>query len=135
MPTEHMARVCREAGVPDDKLVVIGEPVDTDFFSPEHVSSTGGPVELPGKREGDFAFLSVFKWEERKGWDVLLEAFFTEFSADDAVVLYILTNNYHSECGLRAASSAPRRTSAALTAADVLQRGLRRGSAQRGGPR
>ena len=32
-----------------------------------------------------YKFLSVFKWEFRKGWDVLLSAFLTEFTADDDV--------------------------------------------------
>lgn len=43
-----------------------------------------------------FAFLSIFKWEERKGWRFLFEAYLREFSAADPVVLYILTSNYHS---------------------------------------
>ncbi|CAN0464262.1 unnamed protein product, partial [Discosporangium mesarthrocarpum] len=30
-----------------------------------------------------FVFLSVFKWEDRKGWDILLEAFFSEFGTGD----------------------------------------------------
>ena len=49
-------------------------------------------------------FLSVFKWEERKGWDVLLKAYFDEFkhAGDDSnVVLVILTNAYHSSDGTR----------------------------------
>ena len=31
-----------------------------------------------------FRFLSVFKWEQRKGWDVLLSAFLLEFEAEAA---------------------------------------------------
>ena len=38
-----------------------------------------------------FSFLSVFKWEERKAWDVLLEAYLREFSRGEGVVLYLLT--------------------------------------------
>lgn len=34
-----------------------------------------------------FEFLSVFKWERRKGWDVLLDAYWQEFSPDDEVLL------------------------------------------------
>ena len=37
----------------------------------------------------------MFKWEERKGWRVLLRAYFAEFSAADNVVLYLKTNGYH----------------------------------------
>ena len=32
-------------------------------------------------------YLSVFKWETRKGWDLLLSAFFAEFGEDDDVSL------------------------------------------------
>ncbi len=31
-------------------------------------------------RLDDFVFLSVFKWEKRKGWDVLLRAYFNTFA-------------------------------------------------------
>lgn len=41
-----------------------------------------------------FAWLSVFKWEERKGWRYLLKAFVREFGSDDTVGLYIKTSNY-----------------------------------------
>ena len=32
-----------------------------------------------------FRFISTFKWEARKGWDILLEAYLTAFTADDDV--------------------------------------------------
>jgi hypothetical protein len=35
------------------------------------------------------ALWNAGKWEKRKGYDVLLEAFWNEFSADEDVVLYI----------------------------------------------
>ena len=37
-----------------------------------------------------YVFLSVFKWEERKGWRELLHAFANEFGCEqDGVVLYL----------------------------------------------
>lgn len=36
-----------------------------------------------------FEFLSVFKWEYRKGWDVMLDAFWAAFGPEDDVVLRI----------------------------------------------
>lgn len=36
-----------------------------------------------------FEFLSVFKWERRKGWDLLLTAYWTAFTPKDAVLLRI----------------------------------------------
>jgi hypothetical protein len=39
-------------------------------------------------------FISTFKWEARKGWDVLLGAYLAEFTAADNVELYILTKPF-----------------------------------------
>lgn len=41
-----------------------------------------------------FVFVSTFKWEMRKGWDVLLSAYLSEFNATDNVELYILTKPF-----------------------------------------
>ena len=38
-----------------------------------------------------FRILSIFKWEHRKGWDVLLRAYWRAFSARDNVCLYLRT--------------------------------------------
>ena len=43
-----------------------------------------------------FRFLSVFKWEQRKGWDALLRAYCAEFAADEPVELLIKTRSFHS---------------------------------------
>jgi len=42
----------------------------------------------------DFVFISVFGWGYRKGYDVLLKAFFEEFDAKDNVSL-LLVSRYH----------------------------------------
>lgn len=34
--------------------------------------------------------------EDRKGWDLLLRAYLTEFSYADNVILYLKTNPYHN---------------------------------------
>ena len=44
-------------------------------------------------------FLSVFKWEWRKGWDLLLRGYWDEFSAADDVVLRLRTFKPHWESG------------------------------------
>ena len=41
--------------------------------------------------------LQIFKWELRKGWDVLLAAFLSQFTAEDKVALYMKTSPYHSD--------------------------------------
>ncbi|CAL5080685.1 unnamed protein product [Urochloa decumbens] len=96
-------------GVDRAKVVKVVQAVDVEFFDPaKHVAlplPIGVPVMVPegstlehGDPKGrDFAFLSVFKWEQRKGWDVLLRAFLQEFSGADDVVLYLLISAYHSD--------------------------------------
>lgn len=39
-----------------------------------------------------FIFLSIFKWENRKGWDLLFKAYTEEFSANEDVELHIVTH-------------------------------------------
>jgi hypothetical protein len=84
------------------------EPVDVDFFSPTNRDGTlKPPLPLPrGRRilgpsyeavERPYVFLSVFKWEARKAWDVLVTAYLTQFSAADRTTLLLLTNPYHSD--------------------------------------
>ena len=41
--------------------------------------------------------VQIFKWEKRKGWDVLLSAFLTQFTARDNVVLYMKTTSFLSD--------------------------------------
>ncbi|KAK3269968.1 hypothetical protein CYMTET_21607, partial [Cymbomonas tetramitiformis] len=77
------------AGVPESKLVVVPESIDCRLFDPDTVQEK---FPLPGSAAGTFAFLSVFKWEERKGWDILVRAFAGEFaSTTSSVRLYLRT--------------------------------------------
>ena len=41
--------------------------------------------------------VQIFKWEKRKGWDVLLSAFLTQFTSSDNVVLYMKTTSFLSD--------------------------------------
>eukprot|EP00741_Cyanophora_paradoxa_P004321 tig00000792_g4195.t1 len=90
VPTEFHRRVFAEHGARASKLRVIGEPVDSAFYDPDRVEA----AKLPGDA-GDYKFLSIFKWEARKGWEVLLEAYFREFTIEEDVTLYLLTAPYH----------------------------------------
>lgn len=92
VPTAFHASVFKAGGVDESKLRILGEPVDTVFFDPARVRA----LKFPGVGRSTFVLVSVFKWEERKAWDVLLQSYFSEFSADEDVVLVILTNAYHS---------------------------------------
>ncbi|CAM9731270.1 unnamed protein product, partial [Heterosigma akashiwo] len=93
---EHSRKIFVEGGVPQEKLRVRGEGGPTQH-APARAAAAAA---VPGRRPGDFLWLSVFKWEERKGWDVLLKAYFSAFTKDDPVLLAILTSEYHSKGGL-----------------------------------
>eukprot|EP00250_Pteridium_aquilinum_P035272 c9051_g1_i1 orf=136-1608(-) len=107
VPTDFNMKTFAESGVDPSKLVKVVQSVDVSFFNPRNVRSlalptTGrifGPeIEKDAKSlaRDCFIFLSVFKWEYRKGWDLLIKAYMSEFSAKDGVVLYLLTNAYHT---------------------------------------
>lgn len=94
VPTQFQAAVFESGGVDRDRLRVVGEAVDTAFFDARLAAQ---PLPIAGSRPGDVRLCSVFKWEWRKGWDVLLSAFFTEFGARDEVALVVLASAYHSD--------------------------------------
>jgi glycosyltransferase involved in cell wall biosynthesis len=100
-------------GVPLSKLVVVPEPVDTDFYRPQPRNQKHELVKVlsdwqvspivPKVTEGTFIFLFVGKFEYRKGIHILLrayyEAFFSHLSEAheiEDVLLCILTSAYHS---------------------------------------
>ena len=107
VPSSFNKRTFQEGGTASNKVKVIGEPVNINFFNRDRVSV---PFDLPGLEHQDGSensaahhrstatiFLSIFKWEARKGWDVLLESYFREFTkGKDDVALYILTTSFHS---------------------------------------
>jgi glycosyltransferase involved in cell wall biosynthesis len=142
VPTDFMRQVALKGGVQADKLLVVPEPVDTDFFDPARAEeavrkdlaaahsaaaafgdlesttlpgtgglgtdgrprfagrrctgSDGNPIPRGSSTDCPLRFLSVGKWERRKGFDVLLRAYLTDFTDSDHVELYILTSAYHS---------------------------------------
>ncbi len=127
VPTQFHYETFAASGVNRSKLVVIPESVDIDTFNPETTQPLNHLPGYPETREY-FKFLSIFKWEPRKvrrsfhhngmlfvlncltrlfpssfyldqGWDVLLRAYFEEFTRNDKVVLYLLTNAFHPEKG------------------------------------
>ncbi|ESQ48979.1 hypothetical protein EUTSA_v10020598mg [Eutrema salsugineum] len=104
VPTEFHVSSFVQSGVDSSKVVKIVQPVDVDFFDPSKYEpldliAFGDLVLGSGMRNLGlgFVFLSVFKWEQRKGWDVLLKAYLREFSGKDNVALFLLTNPYHSD--------------------------------------
>jgi glycosyltransferase involved in cell wall biosynthesis len=57
-------------------------------FNSEVYNEDKKPLDFGGKLRG-FVFTSVFSWSWRKGFDVLLKAYFDEFSGDDDVTLLL----------------------------------------------
>lgn len=75
-------------------ITVIPEAVDSTLFLPRDNAQTCTAMarDRKARQEPDtFQFLSVFKWEHRKGWDILLEAYWSTFTPSDNVVLRLQT--------------------------------------------
>ena len=87
VPTEFSRVIFSAAGISNQKLRVVPEPVDTEFFKPSSIKKS---------LNNETVFLFVGKWEERKGLKILLRAFFKEFSGEEKVKLIIVTSAYHS---------------------------------------
>jgi glycosyltransferase involved in cell wall biosynthesis len=71
--------------IKDKPIYVIPAGVDETLYTPE------GPSFQLRPKVKEFVFISVFGWSYRKGYDVLLKAYFYEFSADDDVTLLIMS--------------------------------------------
>lgn len=108
VPSEFNRETFIRSGVDPSKLVKVVEPVDVWFFNPGKVKPLAMPAtgrifgrQIPKHVEfvasDCYVFLSIFKWEYRKGWDLLIKAYMREFSAEDNVALYLLTNAYHTD--------------------------------------
>ncbi len=87
VPTHWAFRIFKDAGVEEEKLRVIGEAVDSKYWTPPQT-----PIETEFRIE----ILSVFKWEARKAPEILLEAFCKAYTAIDHVRLTIVTSGYHN---------------------------------------
>ncbi|XP_071709592.1 uncharacterized protein [Rutidosis leptorrhynchoides] len=106
VPTEFHVDSFVKSGVDPSKVVKVVQAIDTEFFDPNKyrplkLASLGnlvlGSDSTGVDTQNPFVFLSVFKWEYRKGWDVLLQSYLKEFDSLDNVSLYLLTNPYHSD--------------------------------------
>jgi glycosyltransferase involved in cell wall biosynthesis len=109
VPASFVATAFINSGVNASKVVIIPEAIDTYFYD----AAAHDPIALPLAEGGGatrpwkhfcnrpedantaasyFKFFSNFKWESRKGWDILFSAYFTAFSRGDHVSLYVLTH-------------------------------------------
>lgn len=106
VPTNQSLDIFHKAGVPIHKLRVVEETVDTTFYrrrntdlmkKTKYTLKDRFPSLLQINRNNTFIFLFVGKFEERKGIDLLIRAYYEEFSRDDLVMLLFLTSAYHSD--------------------------------------
>ncbi|MDK2930708.1 MAG: hypothetical protein PWR07_839 [Bacillota bacterium] len=85
-----------ESGVDEAKVRVLPLGVDESRFHP-------GLPPLPVAGRRGFAFLSVFEWIPRKGYDILLRAYLAEFQPDEDVclILRVHDNSAYDPSGSR----------------------------------
>lgn len=88
--SEHNRRAFRRGGAAPERIRVVPQAVDTSRFSPQ-----GRRLHLPPGLDGRFVFLSVFDWQWRKGWDVLLRAYAEEFAAGEGAGLLLKISRAH----------------------------------------
>lgn len=89
VPTRWCKEVFEESGV-KKPIAVVPLGVDTSLYKPG-LEPLG--FSRPTK---DFVFLSVFGWSLRKGYDVLIKAYLSEFTSDDPVTLVIASKFFGS---------------------------------------
>lgn len=92
VPSEFCRRVFAASGVSTQRLFVLPLGVDVNKF-------TGWGPRLPIAGQRGFTFLAVFTWIERKGYDLLLRAYFQEFQPHENVslVLKVSTVNHQEQ--------------------------------------
>lgn len=83
VPSEFNRETFASAGVNINRIKIIPGTLDEDKYNPHNV------LPYPLARTNTFKFLSVFDWSIRKGWDILLQAYFEEFSEEDDVSLVL----------------------------------------------
>jgi len=89
VPSRWCRDVFQESGV-KRPISVVPLGVDTKTFKP-------GVEPIAFSRNlREFVFLAVFGWSLRKGYDVLLKAYFEEFTDDEPVTLLLSTRYYGS---------------------------------------
>lgn len=101
VPTHHHKQIFENGGV-TKPVVVVGQGIDVDYWDPKVQEPL--PFSKIDKHnrcsESDYKFLSVFKWESRKGPDILLPSFFDAFPEGKGACLIIVTSLYHRDAEL-----------------------------------
>ena len=82
VPTTFNVNTFSNSGVDTDKLRKVPLGVDTSVCRP-------GIYPKNNLWKDQFVLLSIFEWNRRKGWDILIKAFCLAFNHNDQVVLII----------------------------------------------
>jgi glycosyltransferase involved in cell wall biosynthesis len=91
VPAAHNMETFAAAGVPEEKLRLLGETLDFDLFAPG-----AEPLDL-GVDAGSFTFVTNFDFSERKGWTQLIRAWARAFAPTDPVSLVLKTGSYWND--------------------------------------
>lgn len=94
VPSEWQRSCTIEQGIPADRVKVVPEGVDGNFFNPVS-HSTDFPQGRP------FRFLVVGRWEYRKSTREIVKAFIDTFSEDENVELILSVDNPFATDGLK----------------------------------
>jgi len=81
VPTKFNLETFSRSGVSREKIKVIPFGIDPKLFTKRKYEK----ISFPGNK--GFNFISVFEWTKRKGWDILLKAYLTEFDYREDVAL------------------------------------------------
>ena len=93
LTSDHALEVFGNAGIPAERMHLL--PMTLDFGLYDR-SLEREPFVLPEDARG-FTFLTTFEFQERKGWDVLLDAWVRAFDASDDVSLVLKTFSLHGD--------------------------------------
>lgn len=83
VPTQFNVETFSLSGIPREKIRVMPLGIDASLLEVEKGAESRS-------RNQPFRFLSTFEWTWRKGWDVLLRAYFEEFQSHENVELGLL---------------------------------------------
>ena len=88
VPSEFNKETFIAAGVEKDKIFIVPPVIDCQNYNPERAK----PYRVVDAKS--FQFLSVFDWNKRKGWDVLVRAYMQEFHDKEDVCLILKVSNH-----------------------------------------
>ena len=91
MPTEFNRDTFVRSGVVREKIRIVPGAIDAALHDPARVQRRRVSAA------NNFQFLSVFDFTPRKGWEILLRAYFEEFRASDEVSLVAKVVNFFRE--------------------------------------